>query len=194
VKALLASGNAHKAEELAAALPGWEVELLGDDLAFPPETGETYYENARVKALHGRGLEPRAWIFGEDSGIEVAALGGRPGIESARWASNGVEALLRELAGETHRGARYVCALVAVSPEGRELHATGLLEGTIAEAPRGTEGFGYDPIFVPEGERRTVAELGNKWKRKNSHRARAAHALSRLLTAPAAVSSQQQAL
>jgi XTP/dITP diphosphohydrolase len=72
-----------------------------------------------------------------------------------------------------------VCELVALSPEGEELRGTGTVEGTIALEPRGSEGFGYDPIFVPEGESRTVAELGNDWKREHSHRARAAHALTR---------------
>lgn len=176
LKARLASGNAHKRDELAAALPGWEIELL-DGVAFPPETGETYYENARAKAIFGRGIAPEAWVLGEDSGIEVDALGGLPGISSARWAADGVAALLRELEGESRRGARYVCVLVAVSPDGEERHATGILEGAIAEAPSGGEGFGYDPIFVPKGETATVATLGNNWKRSHSHRARAATAL-----------------
>ena len=113
-------------------------------------------------------------MFGEDSGIEVAALGGRPGVESARWADDGVAALLEALEGVEDRRARYVCELVALSPEGEELRGTGTVEGTIALEPRGSEGFGYDPIFVPDGESRTVAELGNDWKAEHSHRARAA--------------------
>jgi XTP/dITP diphosphohydrolase len=84
---------------------------------------------------------------------------------------------LEELAGATDRRARYVCELVALSPGGEERRGTGTLEGTIASEPRGDEGFGYDPIFVPEGETQTVAELGNAWKREHSHRARAAQAL-----------------
>jgi XTP/dITP diphosphohydrolase len=116
-------------------------------------------------------------MLGEDSGIEVEALGGRPGIHSARWADEPISALLRELEGTDGRGARYVCALVAISPEGEELSVRGTLAGSIAREPRGSEGFGYDPVFIPEGESRTVAELGNEWKRANSHRARAAHAL-----------------
>ncbi len=76
------------------------------------------------------------------------------------------------------RGARYVCELVALSPEGEELRGTGILEGRIADEPRGEEGFGFDPVFIPDGEERTVAELGNGWKAENSHRARAARALS----------------
>lgn len=179
LRALLASGNAHKLEELRAALPGWELDLVETSEPYPAEDGDTYYENARAKAEFGRRVgEPDAWTLGEDSGIEVAALGGRPGIASARWAEDGVAALLEVLAGVTDRRARYVCELVALSPGGEERRGTGLLEGSIATERRGDEGFGYDPIFVPEGEERTVAELGNDWKRQNSHRARAAAALT----------------
>lgn len=181
MRATLASGNAHKLDELAAALGDWELELL-DAGAYPPEQGETYYENAREKARFGRRAgDDSDWTLGEDSGIEVAALGGRPGIESARWADDGVAALLRELDGAEERRARYVCELVGLSAEHEEVRGTGVLEGTIADEPRGTEGFGYDPIFVPDGETRTVAQLGNGWKRENSHRARAARALLQAL-------------
>jgi XTP/dITP diphosphohydrolase len=179
VKVVLASSNPHKAEELARSLPGWEIDLLGAD-EYPPETGSSYYENARAKAEFGRAVRPGEWILGEDSGIEVAGLGGRPGIHSARWAAEPVPALLAALRGVDVAGrqARYVCELVCLSPDGSELRGTGLLEGRIAEEPRGDEGFGYDPIFVPEGETQTVAELGNVWKAEHSHRARAAQALA----------------
>jgi XTP/dITP diphosphohydrolase len=123
--------------------------------------------------------ESDAWILGEDSGIEAVALGGRPGVESARWAEDGVAQLLAELDGATDRRARYVCELVGLAPDGRELRGTGILEGTIASERRGDEGFGYDPIFIPVGEEQTVAELGNEWKAENSHRARAARDLLR---------------
>ena len=119
-------------------------------------------------------------MIGEDSGIEVDGLGGAPGLESARLGGEDpVGWLLAALAGAQgeDRCGRYVCELVAVSPSGEEVRGTGVLDGAIAEAPRGTEGFGYDPVFVPEGETRTVAELGNEWKARNSHRARAARAL-----------------
>jgi XTP/dITP diphosphohydrolase len=183
LRAQLASGNAHKLDELQAALPGWKIELLGVD-GFPAEDGESYYENALGKARFGREVgEPDAWILGEDSGIEAVALGGRPGVESARWAEDGVAQLLAELAEAADRRARYVCELVALTPDGRELRATGVLEGTVARERRGNEGFGYDPIFVPTGESRTVAELGNHWKSSNSHRARAAAALLESLSA-----------
>jgi XTP/dITP diphosphohydrolase len=172
----LASQNRNKLRELSALLPDWELEPLDAD-DYPPETGETYYENARGKALFG---PDDAWVLGEDSGLEVEALGGRPGVRSARYGAEGTEAnerLLGELRGVEDREARYVCELVLISPEGRELRGTGVFEGRIAQEARGTEGFGYDPVFVPEGEDKTVAELGNDWKLRNSHRARAAQAL-----------------
>jgi XTP/dITP diphosphohydrolase len=119
-------------------------------------------------------------MLGEDSGLEVEALGGAPGIRSARYGAEGAEAierLLRELRGVEDRRARYVCELVLLGPAGQELRGSGVLAGRISEEPRGSEGFGYDPVFVPEGEQRTVAELGNEWKSHNSHRARAAAGL-----------------
>lgn len=181
VRLLLASRNPHKLRELRAALPGWEISLL-DAPDEPVEDGASFEENARLKAEHGR-VHARAdeWVAGEDAGIEVAALGGAPGIHSARWTTRHVERLLEELDGVADRRARYVCALVALGPRGEVVVAGGTLEGTIAEAPRGSEGFGYDPIFVPTGEQATVAELGNAWKAEHSHRAQAAQALARAL-------------
>ena len=177
MKLLLASRNESKLRELRSALPDWEVDLLETpDEAV--EDGATFQANALIKARHGRRFAPRdAWVAGEDSGIEVRALGGRPGIESARWATDPVRRLLAELEGIEDRRARYVCELVALPPEGGESYATGTLEGEIALEPRGSEGFGYDPIFVPCCEERTVAELGNAWKAEHSHRAAAARAL-----------------
>ncbi len=182
MRARLASGNPHKLTELRRALPGWEIELV-DDRAFPAENGTTYAENARGKAVHGRAGTPAdAWVIGEDSGIEAAGLEGRPGLESARWAEDGVARLLEELSAVPDRRARYVCVIVAIGPEGEDVVVEGTLEGTIATVRRGTGGFGYDPIFVPEGEERTVAELGDAWKATNSHRARAAAALAAALS------------
>lgn len=169
--------------ELRGALGGWEIEPLEAD-DYPPEQGESYYDNARAKAEFGHAVEAADWILGEDSGLEVEGLGGRPGVQSARFAAGEpVERLLAELEGVEGeaRGARYVCELVAVSPAGQELRGTGILEGRIAVEPRGSGGFGFDPIFVPQGEERTVAELGDEWKAENSHRARAAKALRRAL-------------
>ena len=176
--ARLCSKNEGKLRELRAALPGWEIELLGAD-AYPPEVGDTYYENARAKAEFGRTREPSLWVIGEDSGIEVRGLGGRPGVHSARFGGDDpVGRLLAELDGVEDRAARYVCELVVLAPHGSEHRGTGFLEGSIVDEARGSEGFGYDPIFVPDGEERTVAELGNEWKRTHSHRARAAQAFA----------------
>jgi XTP/dITP diphosphohydrolase len=176
---VLCSRNAHKARELERLLPGWTIEPLDAD-DYPPETGDSYYRNAQIKAAFGRTRIGDRWTIGEDSGIEVAALGGRPGIESARYAPEGAPAiakLLGELAGIEDRRARYVSELVAIAPGGEELRGTGVLTGRIAADERGSEGFGYDPIFIPDAEERTVAELGDTWKAQHSHRARSAHAL-----------------
>jgi XTP/dITP diphosphohydrolase len=176
--AVLTSRNAHKARELEELLPGWTIEPLDRD-DYPSETGATYYENAALKARFGR-EHADGWVLAEDSGLEVDSLGGRPGVFSARYAPEGAPAitkLLGELAAVEERGAHYVSELVLLAPDGRELRGTGTLEGRIADAARGTEGFGYDPIFIPEGEELTVAELGNGWKAQHSHRARAARAL-----------------
>jgi len=185
MRATLASKNRHKAKELAVLLVGWSVDPIAVD-ELPEETGATFYENARAKAVFGREVDGgEAWTIGEDSGVEVEGLGGRPGIRSARYAGpdatdeENVTQLLDELDGVAGHGrrARYVSELVCLSPAGEEFRGTGALEGRIAEEPRGSEGFGYDPVFVPEGEERTVAELGDAWKAKRSHRSAAAAAL-----------------
>lgn len=177
MRARLCSANEHKLDELRASLPGWELELLPLDVE---ETGSTYEDNARLKARAGREAAPEdEWVLGEDSGIECDALDGGPGVQSARWAPSGTqaEALVERLRGETNRRARMVCTIVAVSPAGDERVTVGVLAGAIADELRGAGGFGYDPVFVPDGHDQTVAELGDDWKRANSHRARAAHAL-----------------
>jgi XTP/dITP diphosphohydrolase len=182
LRAVLCSRNRHKARELETLLAGWTLDPLDRD-DYPPETGATYYENAALKARFGH-EHTRDWVLAEDSGLEVEALAGRPGVLSARYAPEGAPAiakLLGELAGIEDRSARYVSELVLVAPDGRELRGTGILEGRITGEPRGSEGFGYDPIFVPTGEERTVAELGNEWKAASSHRAHAARALLQAL-------------
>jgi XTP/dITP diphosphohydrolase len=190
LRAVLCSRNRHKARELEQLLPGWTLEPL-DRHDYPPETGATYHENAAIKAAFG--CEHAAgWILAEDSGLEVKALGGRPGVLSARYAPEGPPAiakLLGELEGVEDRRACYVSELVLVSPHGDELRGTGTLEGRIAHAASGGEGFGYDPVFIPDGEELTVAELGSRWKAQRSHRALAARALLRALgDAPATTS------
>ena len=180
VKGVLCSRNEHKARELERLLPGWTIATL-DASDYPPEDGETYYDNARGKALFGRHVGTRdAWMIGEDSGIEAAALDGAPGVRSSR-AADGDEVgwMLRALDGIDDRRARYVSELVAISPDGEELRGTGTLSGRIAESASGAEGFGFDPVFIPDGETRTVAELGDAWKSQHSHRANAARDLLR---------------
>jgi XTP/dITP diphosphohydrolase len=178
MRATLCSRNRHKARELEVLMPGWSIEILDAD-DYPPENENTYYENASLKAAFGRTRVP-GWTIGEDSGLEVAALGGRPGLHSARYAPEGAPAiakLLGELEGREDRRARYVSELVAIAPDGEELRGTGILEGRVAREPHGSGGFGFDPVFLPDGEERTVAELGDEWKSHHSHRARAAQAL-----------------
>ena len=190
IRALFASGNAHKLRELRELLPDWEIEPLGAEL--PDETGSTFYENARAKALHAREVaDPERYVLGEDSGIEVEGLAGRPGIRSARYAGpaasdeENVAKLLSDLSGADgdERLARYVSELVLVTPDGVEIRGTGTLAGRIGKLPRGSGGFGYDPVFIPVGEERTVAELGDEWKRSHSHRAGSAAAVCAALGA-----------
>ncbi|HEY5295695.1 MAG TPA: non-canonical purine NTP pyrophosphatase [Gaiellaceae bacterium] len=182
MKVTVCSGNPHKLVEFGELLSGWELELLeaGD---YPEEDRATYVDNARIKARYGRlAGPPERWMLADDSGIEVTALGGAPGVHTARWAEGRhVEKLLEALAGADDRHARYVCELVLLSPTGDEVRGTGVLEGTIAEAGSGNEGFGFDPVFVPDGETRTVAELGDDWKAEHSHRALAARDLKTAL-------------
>jgi XTP/dITP diphosphohydrolase len=180
LNAILASRNAHKARELERLLPGWRIDVLDAD-DYPAETGETYYENARAKAVFARGRAAAdAWVLGEDSGIEVEALGGGPGVRSSRSAAGDeVGWMLHQLLDVDGDGRRalYVSELVAIAPDGEELRGTGTLSGRIAQAASGSAGFGFDPVFIPEGEGRTVAELGDEWKARHSHRANAARAL-----------------
>ncbi len=182
--ARLCSKNQGKLRELRAALPDWEIELLGVD-EYPPEIGETYYENARAKADFGRTIEPGA--VGDRRGLGDRGAPGSTAVPActprASAATIPSRACSTELDGVADRRARYVCELVALDSDGVEHRGTGTLEGRIVDEPRGSEGFGYDPIFVPDGEERTVAELGNDWKRSNSHRAQAADSLNRVYEA-----------
>jgi len=186
MRMVLASGNPHKALELGRLLPGFDVQPYDGEL--PPETGASFRENALIKAraVHAE-LDGRCWVLADDSGIQASALDGLPGIYSARYAGEGasdadnLNKLLGALEGAADRGVAYVAELVAITPDGRELHARGELRGTLAGAPRGSGGFGYDPAFVPDGETRTVAEMSAAEKDAISHRARAAQALLPLL-------------
>lgn len=182
VRVAVCTQNASKLQELGELFPDWELDGLDGD--YPPEDGDTYVANARIKARFGRGLAPsEVWVLGDDSGLELDALEGGPGVLTARWAEGRhVERALAAVEGR-RRSARYVCELVCLAPDRREVRGTGVLEGRIAEAPAGHEGFGFDPVFVPRGHDRTVAELGDGWKREHSHRALAARALRDALRA-----------
>ena len=180
VRLLLATRNAHKVREFERLLPGLELDPLPDDLVTPPETGTTYADNALIKARAAAGATRRAAIA-DDSGVEAEALAGRPGVRSARFAgadaSDGEN--LAKLRREAPPGSRleYVCVIAHVAPGGEETLFYGRCCGTMAAEDAGTRGFGYDPVFVPDGERRTMAELGDEEKDAISHRGLAARAL-----------------
>ena len=180
VRLLLATRNAHKVREFGRLLPGLELDPLPDDVLTPPESGTTYAENALIKARAAAEATGRAAIA-DDSGVEAEALGGRPGVRSARFA--GADASdgdnLAKLRREAPPGSRleYVCVIAHVAPGGEETLFHGRCSGTMAAAGAGTRGFGYDPVFVPEGDRRTMAELSDEEKDAISHRGLAARAL-----------------
>jgi XTP/dITP diphosphohydrolase len=178
LKVTLCSSNAGKLAEVRDAFPDWQIELL-EATTYPEENGDTYLENARIKAGYGRAAgAPDRWMLADDSGIEIAALDGAPGVHTARWAEGRhVEKTLTALQGVADRRARYVAELVLLSPDRREVRGTGILEGEIAHKSKGKGGFGFDPVFVPRGESKTVAQLGEAWKAVNSHRGKAAQAL-----------------
>jgi XTP/dITP diphosphohydrolase len=178
LKVTLCSSNQGKLTEVRDAFPDWEIELLVAS-TYPVEDGETYLDNARIKARYGRISGPSdRWMLADDSGIELAALGGGPGVHTARWAEGQhVEKTLAALEGNEDRRARYVAELVLLSPDRRELSGRGTLDGTIALKASGKGGFGFDPVFMPDGEQQTVGKLGEGWKAQHSHRALAARAL-----------------
>jgi XTP/dITP diphosphohydrolase len=191
----IASRNVHKLREIGRICAAWPVEWLTVENHQGPwpnveETGETYLENALLKARAGAAALGVSTLA-DDSGIEVDALGGRPGPRSARFAGEqatdgrNLEELVRSLKGVPGPGrtARYRCIAALVSPEGQELHAEGLCEGTLVPKPRGSRGFGYDPVFVPAGWDRTMAELTDEEKDRISHRGLAFRALGDALAA-----------
>jgi len=191
-KIVLASSNREKLEEFRSIFETYpEVEIVPaheilrnvEKLQFA-ETYDTYLENALAKGRLGN-QGSHYPTLADDSGLECAGLDGKPGVRSHRFASPKAhktqdeanrELLLKEIQSATNRIARFVCTLVLVI-EGIELHATGVLEGSIANAPRGTHGFGYDPIFIPQGETRTLAEMTMAEKNVISHRTKAVKAL-----------------
>jgi non-canonical purine NTP pyrophosphatase (RdgB/HAM1 family) len=194
MKLLVATNNAGKVREFADLLAGLPVELLSlshiGEVTEVEETGATFEENAILKA-RGYALQSGIWALADDSGLEIEALGNRPGVLSARYGGEAtgfdkkMEMLLAELAGADHknRRARFVSA-IAVADAGGDIKyvATGTVRGNIARSPRGSNGFGYDPIFVPEGFQQTFGELSDDIKGKISHRSRASAKIIRFLS------------
>ncbi len=193
MRLVLASRNAHKVTELRRILgdAGLAVELLtvadfDGVLAVPEvaETGVTFAENALLKARAVRWATGAASV-GDDSGFCLEVMGGMPGVFSARWSGRhgddraNLELVLAQVADvpDEHLGASFVCAAALARPDGTELVVEGRWPGRLVRVPRGSNGFGYDPIFVPEGEQRTSAELSDEAKDAASHRGRALRAL-----------------
>lgn len=178
---IIATRNAHKTGEIRAMVDG-HFEVV-DATAFPDfpeieETGTTFLENARLKAL---GISSRigGWVLSDDSGLEVDALGGAPGVwsssfggEEGNHARNNAK-LIAEMAGKTDRAARFRCTMVLARDGAEVAHFSGTVEGRLVDALHGAGGFGYDPLFIPDGHDRTFAELGDATKNLLSHRARA---------------------
>jgi len=184
---VLATANPDKAREIVAVLPGFDLELRPKDIPDVDETGDTLEDNARLKADAIVAATGKPAIA-DDTGLEVAALGGQPGVHTARFAgpnatyAENVRKLLADLDGVSDRRARFITVALAKFPDGREVVTTGVVDGTIATEARGLGGFGYDPVFVAdEGDGRTFAEMGSE-KHDISHRGRAFRALADELT------------
>ena len=187
---VVATRNEHKLRELGEVLTDFELEPLPADVELPREDGDTFADNALIKARAAHAATGQAAIA-DDSGIEARALAGAPGVRSARFAGPGasdeenLKLLLRKLDGAEDRSVAYVCALAHVDGERRERVVEGRCEGTFASEPRGSGGFGYDPAFVPDDtgpdDPRTMAELSAEEKHAISHRGRAARVLAELL-------------
>jgi XTP/dITP diphosphohydrolase len=187
VRIVLATGNAHKAAELEPMLAGAEIGTAPDGFD-PEETGVTLFQNALIKAEALRDqVDPSELVLADDTGLVVHALGGRPGVFSARYAgpdstfADNCRRLLEELEGVEDRSANFVCVLVALAGDGDMLVASGSCPGVIAPAMRGADGFGYDPLFLPEGDGRSMAEMTRDEKAAISHRGRAARRMASLL-------------
>lgn len=172
-----ATKNPHKLAEVRQVIGAHlQIEALPPEIGEAPEPYETLYENALSKAAF-YAAQLHAPVIAEDSGLFVPALGGLPGVETARF--GGPQRLLELMKNERRRQAYFVAVMVAYYSPAAYYIATGIWHGQIAERLAGQEGFGYDPIFIPEGEEKTVAELGNSWKILHSHRTQALHRLLR---------------
>lgn len=189
MRLVLATHNRHKVTELRRILDGLDVTILSaDDVALPDvdETGRTFEENALLKARAGASATGLPCVA-DDSGLEVDALGGAPGIHSARFAGRhgddeaNLRLVLQRLDGVGDRSGRFVCAAALVDPPAFEAVRHGVLEGVITAAPRGRGGFGYDPVFRPDDDNRTTAEMTPEEKDAISHRGRAFRALREVI-------------
>ena len=193
---VIASNNAHKAQEIAHALPfpGWEFKTLREMgvSSDPVEDAETFEGNARIKARAAQQACPGCAVIADDSGLEVDALGGAPGVRSARYAGEPTDdarnnaKLLAELSGvpDGQRTARFVCTFVYCDEQGAETVARGTIEGRIGHEERGAEGFGYDPLFYPDVlDGLSLAEVDAARKNAISHRGNALRALKELIGA-----------
>jgi XTP/dITP diphosphohydrolase len=189
LRIVMASRNQHKVLELGRVLAPHALEPLPESVELPPEDGDTFTDNALIKA-RAAAQATGAVALADDSGIVVPALGGAPGVRSARFAGEGatdeenLSKLLEDMRGAEDRRAAYVCVLALVEPDGAERLFEGRCEGRLAEAPRGSGGFGYDPAFLPDdldGAERTMAEIEAAEKDAISHRGRAARSLAAAL-------------
>ena len=177
MKLYIATHNQHKVREISQILPGFEV--IPDDPDGVEETAPDFAGNALIKVRAIAAKHKGSWCLADDSGLEVKALGGEPGVRSARYAGepsstpNNNALLLRNLTGVTNRTARFTCCCALVDPDGREHVVHGHCPGHIAEQAAGVEGFGYDPLFVPDGYGKSFAELSADEKNAISHRGRA---------------------
>ena len=189
----LATSNKGKIAEFRSLLPDMQIHSPAElaVYSYPIENGKTFLDNAHIKAKSLRSMKPENWVVGEDSGLEVEGLGGLPGIHSARYAGerasdaeNNAKLLkMMQIRAGPNRAALFRCTLVVFAPNGAEHVIEGLLRGQIASQARGLSGFGYDPVFIPEGETQTLAELGPAKKNTLSHRAAAIKQLAQLLRA-----------
>ena len=171
---IVATGNPGKLQEMQGYLTplGWDLQLKPKDIEVD-ETGTTFLENARLKAQEVA-IATQQWAIADDSGLQIDALNGAPGLYSARYGKDDqdrINRVLRELKGAPNRSAQFVCALALARPDGTiALDTEGICPGEILTAPRGTNGFGYDPIFYVPSQGQTFAEMAHQQKETHSHR------------------------
>ena len=193
MRLVFASNNAHKLDEVRRIMPS-NIEVLSlSDIGFEAEieeTGTTLEENSAIKAeavyqwILDHGHCSLDGVFADDTGLEIDALGGKPGVYTARWAGEPAanrKKALYELQGKTDRGAQFRTAITLIKVNGERLAVSGIVRGRIAEEEYGNGGFGYDPVFIPEGYDKTFGELPAEIKNSISHRARALQALVRVI-------------